>query len=73
MKHKAFEKNTVKISRILWRSWGKGELKMKKKNAENSGDVIQKLCEVEDTSAKEKLWEDLEGSGERKITLSDES
>lgn len=43
------------------------------KKAENSGDDIQKLCEVGDTSSKEKLREDVEESGERKITLSDES
>lgn len=68
--------NTVNISRILWRNWGKDELKMKKEkreNRENSGDVIQKLCEVGDTSSNKKLWEDLEESRERKITLSDES
>lgn len=59
----------VKISRILWRSIQKGELK----KAKNSGDVIEKLCEVGHTSSKEKLWEDLEESGERKVTLSDES
>lgn len=42
------------------------------KKAENSDD-IQKLCEVGDTCSKEKLREDVEESGERKITLSDES
>lgn len=43
------------------------------KKAEKSGDVTQKLCEVGDSSSKEKLWEDLEESGETEITLSDES
>lgn len=63
----AFE-TAVRISKILWKNRGKDELKMKKEktgNRENSGDVIQKLCEAGDTSSNEKLWEDLEESREK--------
>lgn len=43
---------------------------MKKREAESSGDDLQKVCEVADISFKEKQGEVLEESGESKIILS---
>ena len=57
-------KNFVKELRERWVQ------NEKKKEAENSGDDLQKVCEVADTSFKAKQGEDVEESGERKIFLS---